>query len=237
MGIAVKISFFEISKAYQSYLKDGVHSRQAVCPTNERILASVLSDVSREEKELIASHAANCYECSQILIEAQKISSGIDNYVDRSKALIKPSGKANGTRNKRRRPWIVGYKPAVISAALLCILICGLFIFVPRMRFNSRAAVSKEQISVISPVNIEVRVADLQFKWKKVPNSKYYLIELFDSALCLVWRSEPIDEIMAGIPADTKAVFQPGTYYWILTAIRLDDTSLKSDLKEFAIYR
>jgi hypothetical protein len=82
-----------------------------------------------------------------------------------------------------------------------------------------------------------VRVADLQFKWKKVPNSKYYLIELFDSALCLVWRSEPIDGIMAGIPADTKAVFQPGTYYWILTAIRMDDTSLKSDLKEFAIYR
>lgn len=232
-----KISFLEISRAYRSKLEDRSHSKQEDCPGIERIMAVVLSDVPGEEKELISSHAANCPKCSELLKKAQGIAQGLDDYVDRYKALIKLSTKEASAPKNRLLSWITGYRPIVISAALIFVFLCGIFILVPKTRLNTRDTSSGEQIILIKPVNIRVKVDDLQFAWKEVPKSRNCFIELFDKTLSLVWRSEPSSESKIEVPANVKGDLRPGAYYWIVTAIMKDDTSLKSDLKEFTIYQ
>lgn len=233
----MKISFLEMSRAYRSCLTEGVYSKQEDCPGIERIMAAVLSDLPAEEKQYIDNHAASCSMCSELLRKAQEISFGIDRYVDRYKILINQSGKGISHRKKGLWSFIIGYKPIVIPAALLFIILSGIFIFVPRNGLNTRTSRSNEQITLIRPVDTRVALADLQFVWKEVPNSKSYFIELFDETLNLVWRSSYCIKNEMIVPADIKDDLKPGLYYWIVNAIMNDDTSLKSDLKEFSIYQ
>jgi hypothetical protein len=231
----MKISFLEISHAYRSYLRNESASAKESCPGIERILASVLEDAATGEKESIVSHAANCYECSRILKEALEMSAKIDSYVDRYKAQMDSTCRGADAKRAGTLLLIIRRKPAFASAALLCILLCGLFIILPRGHINTRATAESHEIILVSPVNERVQPDRIQFKWKEVPNSNYYIIEIFDSSLNLVWRSSPTYAVEALLPDNIKHGLREGTYYWTVSVAIKDGTKIESRLKEFSI--
>jgi len=230
----MKTDFLEISKAYRDYLQNRDPGTCEPCPDIELIITSFLTGVPKKDKARIVSHAASCVKCSQLLKKFLAYSSEIDRFVEREQAIYE---KMYREISEKRSLWarLPKNRPVFITAMLLCIAIITIIIIRPNVPLSTRDVVANTQINQVSPVNGNILIDKIQFRWEKVAVAKYYIIEIFDVSLNLIWRSDPIIGNSVDFSSGNQKLAQGGIYYWMVTAVMEDDTKSKSKLKEFSI--
>jgi hypothetical protein len=231
----MKTSLTEVSRIYLDHLRGGKPATGEACPTIERLAQCVLAAVPRKERDEIVGHAANCAACAAALknlldvsAETDRVAAEIKRSVGRGQAVESKGAKAFWGR--------LAGKPAFAVIAgifVLAVMIFSVFKFLDRT--GTRGG-PEARIILVSPVAGSLSRAGLEFRWEGLAGADHYRVELFDSSLKPVWRSGPItgNEVR---PADGvgNGLNVGETYYWMVTAITVDRSEIKSRLAEFSV--
>jgi hypothetical protein len=231
-------------KIKQSYLKeviaDFLHNKRAEsgesCPSNEDLVSWIRSKLPKKEKNRITDHIVNCCQCGQKVQELMdrirkedgiiyEIKKRIDaNYPEPSQEALVPPRRLSGR--------------IVSSASVLVLLaaITTLSIFNFSSRSDFRRGVSSD-IILVSPINKSCHANELKFVWKSQPYVKYCFVEVFDSSLALLWRSNAVFQPVVIPPNDMlQKLASKETYYWMVTSVFLGGNKFKSRLIKFKIF-
>jgi hypothetical protein len=127
-------------------------------------------------------------------------------------------------------------KPAVaVMAGIFVLAVMTFSVFRLLDRSGTRGGPGA-RILLVSPVAGSLSREGLEFRWQSLAGADHYTVELFDKSLKLVWRSGQVsgNEVR---PADGvgKGLTAGETYYWMVTAVTVDHSEIKSRLAEFSV--
>jgi hypothetical protein len=132
------------------------------------------------------------------------------------------------------RPWSWN-TVSVVSAIVLLAAIATYSIFHSSSRSDFRRGPTAN-IQLVSPVDKAVSSGELRFIWEAVPKAKYYIIETFDAALDLIWRSESLTTSEFRSSPDILQKFKPNEkYFWRVNGVLENGNNTKSGMWEFSI--
>ena len=231
-------------KIKQSYLKeviaDFLHNKRAEsgesCPSNEDLVSWARSKLPKREKKRITDHIVNCFHCVQKvqeLLERIRKEDGIIYEIKKCIDANYPEPSQETLVPPRRLSWRI-----VSSASVLVFLgaITTLSIFIFSSKSDFRRGVSSD-IILVSPINKSCHSNELKFVWKSQPYVKYCFVEVFDSTLGFVWRSNPVSQPVVTPPVDLLQKLIPEeTYFWMVTSVLEGENKVKSRLIKFKIF-
>lgn len=231
----MKTSLAEVSRIYLDHLRGGKPAAGEACPTIERLTQCVLAAVPRKERSEIVAHAANCAACAAALKDLLDVSAE----TDRVAAEIKRSvgrGQAGESRGAKMFWGRLAGKPAIAVMAGIFVLAVMTFSVWRLLDRSGTRGGPEARILLVSPVAGSVSRDGLEFRWEGLAGADHYRVELFDKSLKPVWRSDhvsgnevrPADGVGNGLNAGE-------TYYWMVTAITVDRSEIKSRLAEFSV--
>jgi hypothetical protein len=231
----MKTSFVKISRVYRDHLRDDKPDARGACPSIERMAQCVLVDVPRKERAEIVGHAANCAVCASALrdlldtaAETDRVAAEINRFARREQA-----GESRRTRAFWSR---LIEKPAVAAMAGIFVLAVLTFSVFRLLDKSGTRGGPPARILLVSPVAGSLSRDRLEFRWENLTGTEYYIVELFDRSLKLVWRSGQIsgnEVLLADGVANGLTVGE--TYYWMVTAVTSDRSEIKSRLVEFSV--
>ncbi|MCK4264030.1 MAG: hypothetical protein KAX27_03720, partial [Candidatus Aminicenantes bacterium] len=95
---------------------------------------------------------------------------------------------------------------------------------------------NQAKIILIEPINKKYSKFLLTFKWKKIENSDYYILEIFDKTLYPVWESKKIFKTRVVLPDEISSkLIKNNRYFWMVTAFLSDGSKTESIIKEFKV--
>ncbi len=231
----MKTSLADVSRVYRDHLRNDRPAAGGTCPTIERLTQCVLADVPGKERAEIVGHAANCAACAAALKHLLEVSAE----TDRVAAEIKRSaGRGQVGEPRETRPFLVrltGKPAAAVMAGIFVIAVIAFSIWKLPDRSGTRGGPGA-RILLVSPVGGSFSKDGLEFRWESLAGADHYRVELFDKSFKLVWRSDqvsgsrvrPADGVGEGLTAGE-------TYYWLVTAVTVDRSEIKSRLAEFTV--
>jgi hypothetical protein len=107
--------------------------------------------------------------------------------------------------------------------------------------FSSKSAAARIQpqplIHLIEPVRGSVSKSHLVFKWQPVPFANYYIFELYDEALKLVWKSPDLSETNLSVPKGIlEKLNSSKPHFWMVTAYLTSGKYIESSLSRFLLF-
>jgi len=243
----MKIDIDGLKAAYQDYVRQKTPCSQKDCPSAKKIARLLRSGSSDKEATKIIDHISRCSSCFsefQFLLEVLRQEK--DFIQDIEKRL--PSSDEPGNRKANRRrvlgwrlEWRTvvprfSWRGALILAGFIMVsfFMAKSFIFQPSEKYR---AGSLTVIKIVEPTGEKASKAALVFKWEKVTNSKYYILELFDQALAPVWISGEITkEESAAVSKELMATLEVNRpYFWMVTAYLNKGEKISSRLERFIL--
>lgn len=231
----MKTNLSGISKIFQDYLRDSKPSAGAYCPAPERLVLCVLGEVPSKERAEIIGHAGDCATCAAMLksvlalsAETERATAELESFSGHRKSM-QPQNK----RLSWARPAI---KPALALVGGI-LFVAVLIVTVPRLveQSGKRGGVGA-RVALIYPVKGGSIRDGFEFRWRGVAGSEYYIVEVFDKSIRLVWRSGRVSATETRIPAEAGRLMKRGeTFYWMVTAVTDNDVEIKSGLAEFMV--
>jgi hypothetical protein len=244
----MKINNSDLRKIYRAYVQDRIPLSREKCPSPEKLFSSFMSLGSSHKIGKIIDHITICAYCAQefnffleIFREEQRLVEEIDR-------LLQQKDRARISQKKRtefpifRWPKIyrlhASWKYAIIP--LLTIIFVALMISVTNRliitKKNEERSELPGQIQLLGPTYEKAAQVPLIFKWKGVKNSNYYILEIFDKALLLVWKSPRIFENSYRLPSDIGGKIEKNkNYFWMITVFLVDGMTIESSLEEFTL--
>ncbi|MFQ6083179.1 MAG: anti-sigma factor family protein [Candidatus Aminicenantia bacterium] len=199
------------------------------CPDEEMLAAFMDGELNEQEERDIRNHIRECSFCSYLIISLEsqgiKFKKKRKNILDRLKAAI------------LSKPYIL--RPAPVLPILLLIFILG-FIFVLKFPQISRRQIhyreiGKNRIELIEPIG-EIKAVPSIFKWRQVEGVKYYIFELLDEELSLVWESDQLFNNKVSLPQDViNSLINEKTYFWRVTAFLKNGQKIESHTQDFEL--
>ena len=187
------------------------------CPDDETLWKAAHGELDSETAGPILDHVAACSSCTESWRMAREIG---------ERAGLSPEAKVLPFH---RRPVVWGLVTLAAS-----ILVVSLFLppildrgpDAPADEFREPSGVALE-----SHLDESVRLArdDLLLKWSAGPEGTLYTVELADSNLVVLGRSEPLNQPEFRVPAALLAEQTEGaTVYWRIEAVLPDGTRVSS---------
>jgi hypothetical protein len=231
----MKISQSDLKEIYANYLKDRRSSSGDSCPSDEDLLSWLRSKLPKKGKNRITDHVVNCYDCAEEvtrLLNRIRKQNGIIYEIKKSVDANYAKLQHEALAPPRRFSWkIVSFSSALVLLAAVAFFSVSYFSPKPGLR----GGVSFD-ITPVSPVNKSCNAYELKFAWKDLPNMKYCFVEVFDSTLDLLWRSNAVLQREVIPPNDLLHKLIPKeTYFWMVTGVLESEAKVKSRLKEFKI--
>ena len=231
----MKINQSDLKEIYENYLKDRRVGSGELCPSDEDLLSWLRSKLPKKEKNRITDHVVNCYDCAQVvkrLSDRIRKENGIIYEIKKSIDANYAEPQQEALAPPRRLSWkIISF--ASTLALLATIATLSVFYFSPRSGLRGGAS---SDIIPVSPINKPFKANEVKFVWKGLPNVKYYFVDVFDSSLAFLWRSNPVlhREIIPSKDLLQKLIPKE-TYFWMVTGVLKNEIKVKSKLKEFKI--
>jgi hypothetical protein len=91
----------------------------------------------------------------------------------------------------------------------------------------------EQRLDHISPARDSVGSAPKTFSWTKVEGADSYSIGVWNEVDVLVWRQNDIPATSVSRPEDVQ--FEPGTYFWSVSALRNGEEVADSGLSAFVV--
>jgi len=231
----MKTNMTEVSRIYLEHLRADKPAAGEACPPLERLSQCVLADVSEKERAEIVGHAANCAACAAALKDLLDISAETDRV---AAEISRSAGRGQAGESRRAKPFwgrLTGQPAVAVIAGVFVLAVMTFSVWRLLDRSGTRGGPGA-RILLVSPVAGSLSRDGLVFRWEGLAGADHYTVELFDKSFKPVWRSgpasgnevRPADEVGKGLNADE-------TYYWMVTAVTVDRSEIKSRLAEFSV--
>lgn len=244
----MKIKHKDLQNIYKTYLLEKTPSSRKNCPSPEDILDFLRKKLSKNKTTKLLNHIANCYYCAQELDYAKNILKYENKLNEEISQVIQSFQKKECTlqdihhwkfRIKNRLRLFAmtrRLKYATVfagAAVLLCIITAFLLKSSRTIDYRSTGT---SQIQLSEPIYNSSAQLPLTFRWSSIPESDYYILELFDETLYPVWKKEGLSENQLSLPKDIYMKLQKNKpYFWMVTAFLHNGKKIESSLKEFFI--
>jgi hypothetical protein len=237
----MNISHKELCDLYQRYIEGKHPLSRKNCPPIVKLINFFEPKTSKKSKTKIIEHITRCASCARDFECILNLKRSVKDFNHEIALLINSQIKQKNPRNDPR-PYIFHYqsfwKYAVSVASLIFLVIC-LFIVLNKIPDTSP---SKElnrgnllpQVRLIEPIHGIYTKNHLVFRWEKYQDTEYYIIEIFDETMALVWRSSKITELYFSFPEEIKnKLSAPNVYYWMVLAHTRNLGTIESPLVNF----
>jgi hypothetical protein len=97
----------------------------------------------------------------------------------------------------------------------------------------AQRASAPQRLDHVSPARDSIGSAPKMFSWTAVPGADSYSIGVWNEIDMLVWRQNDIPVTSVARPDDVN--FEPGTYFWSVSALRNGEELADSGLSAFVV--
>jgi len=230
---------------YQARAGSTGPSSRSGCPSPEKLLGVLRSELSSRRATRVIDHLSRCDACSgefAFLAEALRSETALLRDLERWRAGQRPAtnagravegGGAPGMKSRAlfsRLSW--GAVPVGAGLLFALFLMSRGLIFHPREAYRAEEAT---RIELLRPAGGVARDG-LMFSWKRSPGYDRYVLRLFDQALAPVWQSDRLAGDSLRLPPAAAGRLESGRpYFWMITAGRADGREIKSTVTEFSV--
>ncbi len=242
----MKIDNDRLKALYQAHPGSKRPASRKDCPSAKALTGVLRSRSSAGRATAIIDHLSRCAGCASefgFLLEARRSEDALLRDIDQwlsgttpEESRIRNQGDVLAPR-KRGRPSSPLFSwrafPLIIGLFVVAFVISTRLIFHSPERYRAEAATRVESLQ---PAGTTVARAALVFRWKRVPQSEYYVLRLFDQALAPIWQSDRLRTASLPLPpAVTAKLRDNDSYFWMVTAHLSDGQDIKSTLEEFVV--
>ena len=229
----MKISHRDLKELYRDYLEDKPPVSRAKCPSTQDIADCLRGESSKNRRNQIIDHIFQCASCHEEFEFALEIIREEEKFIHDLSTIIKE--KNHGKKNKffQFQPfhpaWIYGF------IFIMGVVLISLFVHNISEERTYRGAES-HSVTLITPNKKTILITQLEFEWKHVLNSDYFILEIFDESLYPIWKSDKITINHTLLSEEiTNRLLKQKTYYWMVTAFLSDGKTIESRLQDFVI--
>jgi len=221
-----------LKSIYQAYVRENTPASRGECPSAESMIRMLSGRGSRKEKTRLVDHISRCRYCAEefeFLVEARRSEKDLIHGVDQW--LVQK-------KRDRLRPILFSHFSWRLVSLVVAFFVVGVlllkFLILPTP--ETYRADSQAMIELLQPVDTRVPRSSLVFRWKPLPNTEYYVLEVFDETLAPVWESGEITVSQAVPPREVSGKLAAGrAYFWLLTAHLKSGEKIHSSLVEFVL--
>jgi hypothetical protein len=231
-------------KLYRKYLEERGPIIGDECPAIGEISSFFRRPPSRRQKYRLLRHIMYCDPCRNEFEWMNELHHRINRVgediiaLDLDHASRRRFLDASACRRipaKRKLVW------AGLGAAAI---VCGVLVLGPARRYPpERTAVYRNsgqlQIQNAFPtLRAVVPRNDLYFSWESPLHSEFYIVELFDPAMALLWRSPQSSENKIRLPDKVLRSLENGqNYFWCVSGMGNDNVVIESPMFSFQLAR
>jgi len=239
----MKITDKELGILYRSYVNDRSPASRRKCP-NPKDLISIFSPRAREKRKThIIDHITRCSACAsefrlflEMERERRQFESEIGIALSESLHPLKKKDPLLGKMFISLGFW----QYTTMAVGMIFLTASFLTLFQKNPIFSSKPAAaripSQPAIQLIEPVRGSVSKSRLVFKWQSVSFANYYVFELYDEALKLVWKSPQISETSLSAPNRILEKLKSSKpLFWMITAYLTSGKYVESSLAGFLL--
>lgn len=244
----MKIKHKDLQQLYKYFVMENIPESRKDCPPSKEIINFFRAKLSEKQKTNIIDHITHCYYCAQefefilqTLRYEGKLNEEIGNLIrsENDKTTLKTRAKKiplnSGKKQKIFIP-VLSWKYALLPFAAL--LIISALIFFPRSEKKEFRGANLNQVQLVEPIDGKYSKSQLVFRWKKLKDSDYYILELFNETLLPVWKSNRISKNRVILPTElVKKLSINKTYLWMVTAFFPDGRRIESEMEEFTLIK
>jgi hypothetical protein len=230
----MKISHRDLKELYRDYLEDKPPVSRAKCPSPQDITDCLRGESSNNRRNQIIDHIFQCVYCQKEFEFALEIIREEEKFIHDLGTIIKEKNH----RKKNKFFQLHPFRPAWIYSIIFIIGIILISLFVQNIseEIKYRGAES-HSVTLVTPNKKTILKTQIEFEWKHVQNSDYFILEIFDESLYPIWKSNKItiNHTLLSEEITTRLLIQK-TYYWMVTAFLSDGKKIESRLQDFVIF-
>ncbi len=236
----MKISEADLKALYKSSIRKKAPLSRSNCPSVETISRLFLETASESEKASVVDHITTCSLCHEefdlflnISRDERRLVEDLKKYLPLKKRFLDRLHDLF-RRNGSRLLWKYVSIPLLVALFLTATYFIA-SIYIAKKEPEERGRPSGP-IRLISPAYDIPSDAPLAFRWEELKPSDYVVIEIFDEALLIIWRSQKIRDNFFELPIDAREKIEKAKrYFWMVTAFMQDGSRIESSLQEFVI--
>ncbi len=244
----MKINLEALRRLYTSYIADFTQISRENCPSPEILTECLRGQSSKKKKNRITEHISRCSYCMkefQFILEIQrdekkviqKIAHLFDSHSKKNKSEKKSLKNPDVLKKKSLFPFLQKTWNRAFFAAGAILIVAGglaLYFLIHGGLGQKFRGTNIDHIMLIKPVRNKSARAPIVFHWRKMINSEYYILELFDDTLFPIWKSWKIPENKLELPQDIMESLSSGkNYHWFITGFFPGDRKIESSLEHF----
>jgi hypothetical protein len=245
----MKIKFEDLKLIYQDHIRSQVPASRSDCPSLKSIYNSLKGKRSRRYRSKLIDHISHCCFCLDDFEIVRSIILQENITLTNLYHIVSISQIGNHRLNEKKYIYKIEKHKLIfnfrhVTTFSLAILVAAFIIFglLTNRRFiketffpDQNRSASQNEIILLYPINdVEYSISNFQFRWKSVPKSNYYIIDIFDESLLPVWKSSPVFEpffkFHSPLPEFIKLKKK---YFWMVTAIISNNKKLESEIGFF----
>lgn len=223
-----------LRELYQGYAESRFLANRKGCPSPEIMAGAFISSTSRRRKKRIADHITQCSFCREefmFIMKLQELAVKPDEHIREEAPTNNRMAPVRGRIGAFVLKW--HYACAILGMGLI-----AFSLFLPmQLNQGSKAPRSSEMsLTLLYPTSRHNLSDKLIFRWKEKAEILFYVLELFDENLRLLWTSPELHEPEVELPSDIVLIMRTGSYYfWMVTAYSETGRRTESPLTMFHV--
>jgi len=240
----LKINLKELQTIYNASISDKIPISRKNCPPLRKIISFFKKRTSEKQKTKLIDHVTNCYFCARefqlilnILRNEKKFKSELETLLFPKNSNLSMNTQIKGRTfrlREKEKPLILIFNWRYLFLFIGTVIIILSVIFFKNQTNKEIRGIDSQRIHLLEPLNGKYSKSQLVFKWNEFKGSNYYVLEIFDETLLLIWKSNKIitnsnflpDKIVQNLKTNK-------TYFWMVTAFLPNGRKIESNLQKF----
>ncbi|NOR11713.1 MAG: hypothetical protein GQ545_00505 [Candidatus Aminicenantes bacterium] len=230
----MKISHKDLKGLYKSYLEDRLPVSRAKCPSPQDITACLRGEGLKNRRNRIIDHIFQCAYCHEEFEFILKTIREEKKFIHDLSSITKE--KKHREKNKFFYQ-LLPLHPAWMYGLIFITGVVMISLLVKNISEERKyRGTESRSVTLITPNKKTTLKTQLEFEWKHVQNSDYFILEIFDESLYPIWKSDKITVNHTLLSEEiTNRLLKQKTYYWMVTAFLSDGKTIESRLQDLVI--
>jgi len=230
----MKINNEDLKNLYKSFIAGQISKGKEICLDSEEIIEFFFKKTSKRKKSKIINHVTHCFLC---FLEFERIYDIFKHSKEFENEIIQKLLKNKSTKQEKQSlsffKSLRKLSPLYVGVVFLMLFFSIVF-FIRHNKDKKYRELSSHNISLIAPLGVQYSDIPLVFRWSKLDNSEYYILELFDDSLLPIWKSGKIKVNSYPLPRKiVESLIYEKTYFWMVTAYLPGNEKMESLLENF----
>ncbi len=243
----MRITKKQLIKYFKSYVSKNSSITRNKCPDIESIFTSFCDQTTESLKLKLLDHIANCSFCTKEFIFILRLQTKQDLFLnnhDFQKTVYK-AFKINVQKKifgllklftpQKNNCYSIKHTLLALIGTFF-ILSASILIISNKNEYSILQRSIGNWSSIISPIGNIYCSGQIDFRWDKLDRANFYIFELFDDSLELIWRSPSGHDTTYRLPTNIfHSLRLNTTYLWSVTAVIENNIRIHSPLTEFML--